>query len=75
MTVDTRSPQENAVLILRAQRDAAELLRRADREQQCGAVSILLPLEEVRRIAGNITDVAALKEREHVELYRGPLRG
>lgn len=63
------TPQANAALILRAQRDAAELLRRTDREQSCGSVAVLLPIEEARRIAATIEAVAALKEREHLELY------
>jgi predicted LPLAT superfamily acyltransferase len=70
-----RTPQENAALILRAQLDAKELLRRAEREQTNGAVAILLSLEEARRMAETMKAVAELKEREHLDLYGIGSRG
>lgn len=69
MTAIARTPQENAAVILRTQLDAAELLRRAEREERAGASAILLSLEEVKRIAGNMVATADIKEREHLAIY------
>lgn len=65
------TPQENGALIFKAQLDAAELLRRAERERQRGAVALLISIEEVREIAGRMQAALALKEAEHLAVHGG----
>lgn len=67
----TATPQENGALILRAQLDAALLLRIAEKEQRGGAAGIYLSLEQVREIAQRMQSALELKEAEHLAAHGG----
>lgn len=69
MTVDSRSQQENAALILLAQVDAASLLRQADRATADRATTIVVSVDEARLIAKRIESVADIAERAHLGQY------
>jgi hypothetical protein len=70
-TPSSATPQETGALILRVQLDAAELLRKAEKEERAGSVCVVLPIEHVRELAHRIEDVAALKEAEHLAAFGG----
>jgi hypothetical protein len=67
----TSTPQETGALILRAQVDAALLLRIAENEQRAGAAGIYLSLEQVRDIAQRMQAALELKEAEHLAVHGG----
>lgn len=70
-TPPAATPQENGALILRAQLDAALMLRIAEKEQRAGAAGVYLSLEQVREIAQRMQAALALKEAEHLAVHGG----
>lgn len=64
MSMDSRTPQENGALILRAQVEAATLLLRAQVAEESGLTDVAISFDEARELASSIKKLSEIPGAE-----------